>query len=133
MLDKDPDTILQYMRPYWKRHDSNIMKLKLLGCFNTETGLILYVMHNECNKQEVVSELSNILELARNEEREKDKEFLFTNKDIPLTTSRILMSNMPWQDTLMYDDLHWRDSNRRKVIHIECAEVKTSIICIHWL
>ena len=60
--------------------------LKELVCFNTETALVLYVMHNTCNEQVIVSELSNILELARNEEREKGKEFLFANKDMPLMT-----------------------------------------------
>ena len=62
------------------------------------------------------------MELARNEEREKDNEFLCVNKDIPLMTTRILVPKVPVHDTLLYDDWHWRDANKRKGIHIECAE-----------
>ena len=120
--DKDPETILQRVRPEWRRQGGNRLELKELGCFNTETALVLYFMHNECNEQAIVSELSKILELAKKEEREQDKEFLFANKDIPLMTTRILMPKVPGQDTSMYDDWHWRDANKRKAIHIECAD-----------
>jgi hypothetical protein len=37
-------------------------------------------------------------------------------------STRILMLKVPGQDTSMYDDWHWRDSNKRKAIHIECTE-----------
>ena len=118
MCDKDPETILQRVRPEWRRQGGNRLELKELGCFNTETALVLYFMHNECNKQAIVSELSKTLELAKKEEREQDKEFLFANEDIPLMTTRILMPKVPGQDTLIYDDWHWRDANKRKAIHI---------------
>ena len=120
--DKDPETILQRVRPEWRRQGGNRLELKELGCFNTETALVLYFMHNECNEQSTVRELSRILERARNEEKEHDKEFSFANNDIPLMSTRILMPKVPGQDTSMYDDWHWRDSNKRKAIHIECAE-----------
>ena len=32
------------------------------------------------------------------------------------------MHKVPGQDTSMYDGWHWRDVNKRKAIHIECAE-----------
>ena len=120
--DKDPETILQRVRPEWRRQGGNRLELKELGCFNTETALVLYFMHNECNEQSTVRELSRILERARNEEKEHDKEFSFANNDIPLMSTRILMPKVPGQDTSMYDDWHWRDSNKRKAIHIECVE-----------
>ena len=37
-------------------------------------------------------------------------------------TTRILHHNVSGQDTPMYGDWHWRDTNKRKVIHNECAE-----------
>ena len=49
--DKDTDTILQRVRPEWRRQGGNRLELKELGCYNTETALVLYFMHNECNEQ----------------------------------------------------------------------------------
>ena len=88
------------MSPGWRRKGGNRLELNELRCFNTETALVLYCMHNECNKQVIFSELSNTLELASNEERGEEKEFLFANKDIPFTTTIILMPKVPVQDTL---------------------------------
>ena len=84
--------------------------------------LVLYFMHHECNEQSTVRELSSILERARNEEKENDKEFSFANNGIPFMSTRILMPKVPGQDTSMYEHWHWRDFNKRKAIHIECAE-----------
>ena len=56
-------------------------------------------MHNECNEQSTVYELSKILKRARNEEMEDNKDFLFANNDIPLVLTRILMPKVPEQDT----------------------------------
>ena len=56
--DKYPDTILQRVCPEWRRQGGNRLELKELGCFNTETSLVLYFMHNECNEQSTVRELS---------------------------------------------------------------------------
>ena len=39
--DKDPDNILQRVCPEWRRQDGNRQELKELGCFNTETVLVL--------------------------------------------------------------------------------------------
>ena len=48
--DKDPETILQRVRPEWRRQGGNRLELKELGCYNTETALVLYFLHNECNE-----------------------------------------------------------------------------------
>ena len=69
--DDDPQTILQ--RPEWRRQGSNQMELTELSCFNEETPLVLYFVHNKCNEQSIVSELSKILEQARNEEKENNR------------------------------------------------------------
>ena len=102
--DKDPETIMQRVRPEWRRQGGNRLELKELGCYNTETALVLYFLHNECNEQTIVYELSKILEQARKEEKENDKDFVLANNDIPLMSTRILMPKVPGQDTSMYDD-----------------------------
>ena len=67
-------------------------------------GVRLYLLHNECNKQSIVYELTKILDQARKEEKEQDKEFSFADNDIPLMSTRILMPKVSGQDTSMYDD-----------------------------
>ena len=93
--DKDPDTILQRVCPEWRRQDGTSLELKELGCFNAETALVLYFVHNKCNEQAIILEPSKITELARNEEREEDKDFPFSNKNIPLMTTRIPNHKVP--------------------------------------
>ena len=83
------------MRPEWRRQGDNQLELKELGCFNTETALVLYFMHNECNEQSTVYELSKILERTRNEVKENNKDFSFANNDIPLMSTRISMPKVP--------------------------------------
>ena len=121
--DKDPENILQRVRPEWRRQGGNRLELKELGCYyNTKTALVLYFLHNKCNKQSIVYELTKILDQAKKEEKEQDKEFAFADNDIPLMSTRILVPKVPGQDTSIYNDWHWRDTNKRKAIHIECAE-----------
>ena len=72
------------MRPEWRRQGGNQLELNELGYYNTETALVLYFLHNECNEHSIVYELFKILEQARNEETEYNKDFLFANNDIPL-------------------------------------------------
>ena len=43
-------------------------------------------------------------------------------------STRILMPKVPGQDAFMYDNWHWRDSNKRKAIHIECAEEEVNYL-----
>ena len=104
----------------------NKLELKELGCFNSETALVLYFMQNEGNGQAILSELIKILAAARDLEKDEDKDFLYGDKEIPIMTTRIQNPKVPGQDTSIYEDWHWRDANKRKAIHIECAaeEVK---------
>ena len=58
---------------------------------------MLYFLHNKCNKQSIVYELTKILDQAKKEEKEQDKEFAFADNDIPLMSTRILMPKVPGQ------------------------------------
>ena len=79
-------------------------------------------MHSNGNEQATISELTKILEVTRDVEKDKDNDLLYADKDIPMTTLRILKPKVPRQDTSMYEDWHWRDAHKRKAIHIERAE-----------
>ena len=95
--DKDPESILQRVRPEWRRQGGNRLELKELGCYNTETALVLYFLHNECNEQSIVYELTKILDQVRKEEKKQDKDFDFADNGIPLMSTRILMPKVPGQ------------------------------------
>ena len=84
-----------------------------MGCFNTETALVLYFMHNEGNGQAILSELIKILAAARDLEKGEDKDFLYGDKEIPIMTTRIQNPKVPGQDTSIYEDWHWRDATTR--------------------
>ena len=63
-------------------------------------------MHNECNEQVIVSELSKILERARGKDKESNREFVFVNNNIPLTSTRIVLPKVYRRDTSIYDNWH---------------------------
>jgi hypothetical protein len=81
-------------------------------------------MHNEGNKKVIVSELSKILVVTRDTEKDKDKELAYAGKNTPviMITSGISNPKVPGQDTPMYNDWHWSDVNKRKAINSECSK-----------
>ena len=105
--DKDPEAILQRVRPEWRRQGGNRLELKELGCFNSETALVLYFMHNEGNVQAILSELVKILVVARNLEKADNKDFQYGDKEVPMMTTRLQNPKVPGQDTSVYEDWHW--------------------------
>ena len=59
--------------------------------------------------------------VARNLEKADDKDFQYGDKEVPMMTTRLQNPKVPGQDTSVFEDWHWRDKNKRKAIHIECA------------
>ena len=59
--DQDPETILDAIRIEWRRQGGNRLDMKLLGCFDTQTVLVAYMMHNGGNHNTIIKEAGKFL------------------------------------------------------------------------
>ena len=46
LCDQDPETIINAIRIEWRRQGGNRLDVKLLDCFDMQTVLVVYMMHN---------------------------------------------------------------------------------------
>ena len=59
--DQDPETILGAIRIEWRRQGGNRLGMKLLDFFDTQTVLVVYIIHNGGNHNTIIKEAGNFL------------------------------------------------------------------------
>ena len=120
--DIDPEIILRRIRDEWRRQGGNRLETKELDCFETETTVVAYYMHNAGSDRTIIAEATTILTLARNHAENKDDEFPYAKLPVPMMVMRSQVPKIPGLDTTVYANWHWSDGNTRKAFHIECAQ-----------
>ena len=69
--DQDPETILDAIRIEWRKQGGNRLDMKLLDCFDTQTVLVVYMMHNGGNHNTIIKEAGNFLKEAIDLEKKR--------------------------------------------------------------
>ena len=59
--DQDPETILGAIRIEWRRQGGNKLDMNLLDCFDTQTVLVVYMIHNGGNHNTIIKEVGKFL------------------------------------------------------------------------
>ena len=62
--DQDTENILDAIRIEWRRQGGNRLDMKLLDCFDTQTVLVAYMMHNEGNHNTIIKDAGKFLKEA---------------------------------------------------------------------
>ena len=86
--------------------------MKELDCFETETAVVAYYMHNAGSDRTIIAEVTTILTLARNSAEKKDDEFPYANLPVPMMVMRSQVPKIPGLDTTVYANWHWSDGNK---------------------
>ena len=121
--NQDPETILDAIRIEWRRQGGNRLDMKLLDCFDTQTVLVVYMMHNGGNHNTIIKEAEKFLKEARDLEQKEANEgdFPYGQLEIPMMVIRSIVPKVPGQDTYQYSNWHWKEAEKRKALHLECA------------
>ena len=90
----------------WRRQGGNRLEMKTLDCFETETVLVAYLMHNGGNNNMVIKEAGKFLKEARDLGKREDTEgdFLYGEMEIPMMVIRNMVPKVPGQDTSLYSN-----------------------------
>ena len=102
--DQDPETILDAICIEWRRQGGNRLDMKLLDCFDTQTVLVVYMMHNRGNHNTIIKEAGKFLKEARDLEKKEanEGEFPYGQLEIPMMVIRSIVPKVPGQDTSQY-------------------------------
>ena len=75
--------------------------MKLLDCFDTQTVLVAYMMHNGGNQNIIIKEAGNFLNESRDLEQKEanEGEFPYGQLEIPMMVIRSIVPKVPGQDT----------------------------------
>ena len=121
--DQDPETILDAIRIEWRRQGGNRLDMKLLDCFDTQMVLVEYMMHIGGNHNTIIKEAEKFLKEVRDlEQKETNKgEFPYGQLKIPMMVIRSIVPNVPGQYTSKYSNWNWKEAEKRKSLHLECA------------
>ena len=122
LSDIDQEITLRRIRDEWRRQGGNRLEMKELNCFETETAVVAYYMHNAGSDRVIIAEATTILTLARKSAEKKDNEFPYANLPVPMMVMRSQVPKIPGPDTTVYANWHWSDGNKQKAFHIECAQ-----------
>ena len=120
--DIDPKIILRRIRDEWRRQGGNRLEMKELDCFETETAVVAYYMHNAGSDRAIIAEATKLLTVARQLAEKKDNDFPYANLSVPMMVIRSQVPKIPGLDTMVYANWHWTDGNKRKAFHFECAQ-----------
>ena len=79
LCNQDPETIIGAIRIEWRRQGGNRLDMKLLDCFDTQTVLVVDMMHNRVNHNNIIKEAGTFLKEARYHEQKEanEREFPF--------------------------------------------------------
>ena len=79
----------------------NRLGMKLLDCFDTQTVLVVYMMHNGGNHNTVIKEAGKSLKEARDLEQKEanEGEFPYGQLEIPMMVICSIVPKVPGQDT----------------------------------
>ena len=97
--------------------------MKLLDCFDTQTVLVVYIMLNVRNHNTIIKEAGKFLKVARDIEQKEANEgkFPYGQLEIPMMVICSIVPKVPGQDTSQYSKWHWKETEKRKALHLECA------------
>ena len=127
--DEDPEELIARVSHEWHRRGGNLLKVKELQTFESETILCLFNVFTSTPKKTILFEFQEILEEALVMASELEPaEFHFdlsdrpsTNKsNLPAIELRQMNPKTPGQDTSHYNKLSWKALACRKVYHVEC-------------
>ena len=96
------------------------MWLKAIKLFKTETPVTIYHMLNSAHHTTIISELTKILQSAKDREMELDPYYEWADVDIPQFSLRLNVPKIPGQDTLVFQGCPQKVQWYRKAIHVEC-------------
>lgn len=128
--DDDPAELLSRVSHEWHRRGGNLLKIKELQTFESETILCLFNVFTATPKNTILYEIQGILgqalDMMNEEEDENAAEIHFDINDLapksnlPAIELRQMNPKTPGQDTSNYSKLSWKASACRKVYHVEC-------------
>ena len=97
--------------------------MKLLDCFDTHTVLVAYMMHNGGNHNTIIKEAGKFLKEAKDLEQKEatEGEFPYGQLEITMMVIRRIVPKLQGQDTSQYLNWHWKEAEKRKALHLECA------------
>ena len=100
------------------------MELSELECFKSETAVVIYNLLHDGSTSTLLKEARRFLNEATKAEEEEaiDGQFQFAGKAVPAMTMRLGVPKIPGLDTSQFNDWDWRDANKRKALHFECAK-----------
>ena len=80
--------------------------MKLLDCFDTQTVLVVYMMHNGGNLNTIIKEAGKFLKEARDLEQKEanEGEFPYGQLEIPVMVIRNIVPKVLGQDTSQYSN-----------------------------
>ena len=81
------------------------------------------MMHNGGNHNTIIKEAGKFLKEARDLEQKEANEgdFPYGQLKIPMMVICSIVPKVPGQDTSQYSNWHWKETEKRKALHLECA------------
>ena len=121
--NQDPENILDAIRNEWRRQGGNRLDMKLLDCFDMQTVLVAYMIHNRGNHNTIIKEAGQFLKEARDLEQKEanEGEFPYGQLEIAMIVIRNIVPKVPGQDTSQYSNWHWKETEKRKALNLKCA------------
>ena len=122
--DVDPDDLIERVIHEWRRQGGNRLELSELECFESETAIVIYNLLHDGSTSTLLKEARRFLNEAKKAEEEEaiDGQFQFAGKAVPAMTMRLGVPKIPGLDTSQFNEWDWRDANKRKALHFECAK-----------
>ena len=132
--DAEPEEIAERVRQEWRRRGGNKLEVSELRCLETGPAMVLFNMSNEDKLHAIRTEALRLMKQAA--KHKKDMEMALDVSDVdadgevtvPAISLQIQVPNIPGQDTSQFQELHWKDANKHKAIHIRCNVDKVSTV-----
>ncbi len=113
--DEEPEELLARVSHEWHSRGSDILKVKELKMFESETILCLFNVFTSTPKKMVLNELCDILSKSQAMAQEHEPmDFVFDSNDLspysslPAIKLCLQLPKFPGQDTLHFDKLSWK-------------------------
>ena len=126
--DKDPRKLLDAVSAEWGKLGGNKLFLKEVSAYTTVTPVVIYHLLNTASSATIVAELHPILERAHQEAEVEDIDYPFRDKSIPQLAIRTNVPKVDGLDTSMFKGLPKFEQNKRRCLHLECAEEDASFL-----
>ena len=80
------------------------------------------MMHNGGNHNTIIKEAGKFLKEARDLEQKEanELEFAYVQLEILMMVIHSIVTKVPGQDTSQYSNWHWKETEKRKALYLEC-------------